>query len=147
MSHPASLKTDLTIVAAGLTFGARLEREKAPRTCAVFEALLPFEQSLIQARWSGEAAWIPLGDIDLNLAIENSLIHPEPGQLLLYPGGVSEVEILVPYGMTSFACKHGPLAGNHFMTIVAGNELLADLGQRVLWKGAQTITITRTSSS
>ena len=58
---------------------------------------------------------------------------------MLYPGGVSETEILFPYGATSFASKAGQLAGNHFATVVEGNEHLRELGRRVLWEGAQPI--------
>jgi len=33
----------------------------------------------------------------------------------------------------------GQLAGNHFLTIVEGNENLPALGKMVLWQGAQAI--------
>jgi len=42
--------------------------------------------------------------------------------------------VLFPYGSTSFASKAGPLAGNHFATIDTGNELLPELGRRVLYE-------------
>ena len=61
------------------------------------------------------------------------------GQLLLYPGGVSETEILLAYGSVRFASKVGQLAGNHFLTIVAGTEQLPELGLLTLWHGAQPI--------
>jgi hypothetical protein len=102
--------------------------------------MLPLKANLIQARWSGEAAWIPLGDLALDLSYENHTSHPAPGELLLYPGGMSETEILFPYGPTLFASKMGQLAGNHFATIFEGNELLGELGELVLWKGAQEIS-------
>ena len=76
-------------------------------------------------RWSGEACWIPLGDFDLGLAPENHTSYPAPGQILLYPGGISETEILLGYGAVRFASKVGQLAGNHFLTIIEGNENLA----------------------
>jgi hypothetical protein len=38
-------------------FTARWERDLSPNTCAAFEALLPFSQKIIHARWSGEACW------------------------------------------------------------------------------------------
>jgi len=122
-----------------LVFGARLEEGAAPRTCAAFRRLLPYRQKIIHARWSGEACWIPLGDLDLGLGPENHTSSPAPGDLLLYPGGISETEILLPYGSTRFASKVGQLAGNHFLTIVEGREALAEMGRMVLWQGAQDI--------
>jgi Protein of unknown function (DUF3830) len=53
---------------------------------------------------------------------------------------VSETELLFPYGHTCFASKAGQLAGNHFATIVAGGERLQELGELVLWHGAQDIS-------
>ena len=58
---------------------------------------------------------------------------------MLYPGGVSETEILLAYGYVSFASKAGPLAGNHFATVVEGGENLTALGKKFLWEGAQEI--------
>lgn len=129
----------LMITAGPLTFRARLETERAPRTVAAFERILPFRSRIIQARWSGEAAWIPLGDFDLGVGPESQTSTPEPGQILFYPAGVSETEILFPYGACRFASKFGELAGNHFLTIVEGREQLAELGRLVLWQGAQEI--------
>jgi uncharacterized protein DUF3830 len=128
------------ISVAGMLFAARLETKLAPQTCARFVAMLPLKTRLIQARWSGEAAWIPFGALDVSLGYENHTSHPAPGHLLLYPGGISETEILFPYGSTVFASKVGQLAGNHFATIYEGLELLPELGRIVLWEGAQEIT-------
>ena len=131
--------TQLRITVGSLQFVARLEEAAAPVTCATFKRLLPFRNKLIQARWSGEAAWIPLGDLDLKLDFENHTSYPAPGEILLYPGGYSETEILFPYGGTHFASKMGQLAGNHFLTIVEGRDQLPALGRLVLWEGAQEI--------
>ena len=127
------------IMAGPFEFTARFEEESAPRTCAAFKALLPFRNKIIQARWSGEAAWIPLGDRHMGVSFENHTSHPAPGEILLYPGGYSETEILFPYGATMFASKLGQLAGNHFLTVVEGREHLRALGRLVLWHGAQDI--------
>ena len=58
---------------------------------------------------------------------------------MLYPGGVSETEILLAYGYVNFASKAGQLAGNHFLSIVEGREQLRALGTKVLWEGAQDV--------
>jgi len=131
----------LTITVGGLRFEARLEEAAAPRTCAAFKSLLPLQGSLIQARWSGEAAWVPLGDLRLDLPAENATSHPSRGDILLYPGGLSETEILFPYGSTCFASKVGQLAGNHFLTLTTGLDALSELGRLVLWEGAQGLRI------
>jgi hypothetical protein len=111
----------------------------APLTVEAFTRVLPFEQKLIQARWSGEAAWVPLGDYKLGVGFENATCYPAAGEILFYPGGYSETEILFPYGHSSFASTLGQLAGNHFITITGGKEQLKEVGRRVVWEGAQTI--------
>ena len=135
---PATSELRVT-VGTDLHLVARLELTNAPRTCAAFCGALPFVSQLVQARWSGEAAWIPLGERSFGVPFENHTSHPAPGQILLYPGGYSETEILFPYGNTMFASKLGQLAGNHFLTIVKGIEHLPEIGRRVLWEGAQDI--------
>ena len=127
------------IVVGPHTFVARFEDEQAPKTCHAFRALLPYTQKLIQARWSGESAWVPLGDFQLGVGFENATSYPSPGEILFYPGGYSETEILFPYGPTCFASKLGQLAGNHFLTIVEGREQLRQVGRLVVWEGAQDI--------
>ena len=131
--------TMLRITAGPYTFTARMEQADAPATCAAFKKLLPYRQKLIHARWSGEACWIPLGDFKLGVDFENHTSHPSRGDILFYPGGISETEILFPYGSARFASKVGQLAGNHFLTIVEGREYLAEVGKLCLWQGAQDI--------
>ena len=129
----------IAIECGAFSFLARLETSAAPKTCAKFQTLLPYRQKIIHVRWSGEACWIPLGELDLGLAQENHTSYPAPGEVLLYPGGISETEFLISYGAVRFASKVGQLAGNHFLTIVEGKEHLRALGERVLWHGAQEI--------
>ncbi|MGH7567907.1 MAG: DUF3830 family protein [Gemmatimonadales bacterium] len=131
----------LKIRVGPLQFTARLEERAAPRTCAALRRLLPLRAKIVQARWSGESAWIPLGDLQPGVGHEHHTSHPAPGELLLYPGGLSETEILVPYGATLFASKLGQLAGNHFATIDDGRDQLPELGRLVLWEGAQDVVI------
>jgi Protein of unknown function (DUF3830) len=134
----------LEIDAGGFRFVARLEELVAPQSVEAFRRLLPLESRIIHARWSGEACWIPWGDLDVGVGPENATSYPSPGELLLYPGGVSETELLFPYGPTAFGSKAGRLAGNHFATIVEGAEHLRDLGQKALWEGAQEIRFEET---
>jgi hypothetical protein len=134
----------LRITVAGFELAARWEDERSPRTVAFVKTMLPYDSKLIQARWSGQSAWIPMGDYDVgDLGPEDPTSYPAPGQLLLYPGGVSEVEILFPYGDTCFASKAGQLAGNHFATVVEGLEQLPAIGEVVLWQGAQDIVFSK----
>jgi Protein of unknown function (DUF3830) len=129
----------ICITAGSFRFVAQFESERAPQTCAKFKSMLPYRERIIHVRWSGEGCWIPLGDLDLGLKYENQTSYPAPGEIILYPGGVSETEILLAYGAVRFASKVGQLAGNHFLTIVEGNEQLRGLGECVLWQGAQDI--------
>ena len=124
-------------------FRGRLERAAAPLTCAAFEALLPYADQLVHARWSGEACWVPMGALDLALGRENATAEPRPGQILLHPAGISETEILVPYGAVRFASVAGPLAGNHFLTLEDDLERLATVGRGTLQHGAAPIRFER----
>ena len=131
--------TLLSIKAGKFAFKARLEEKAAPKTCAAFKKLLPFENQIVHVRWSGEGVWIPLGDRYFGIGYENHTSHPAPGHILFYPGGFSEAEIILAYGGLSFSSKMGQLAGNHFLTIVDGLDQLQELGNDGLWKGAQFI--------
>lgn len=131
----------LRITAGPHVFTARLETETAPKTVAAFRAMLPMRTKIIHARWSGEAMWVPMGERRLDLPHEDNTSYPAPGHLLLYPGGISEMEVLVPYGSARFASKVGQLAGNHFATIVDGLPDLVELGRTTLWQGAQDLVI------
>jgi hypothetical protein len=133
--------TKLRITAGSYEFVGKLEEERAPKTCEVFKKLLPLENKLIHVRWSGQGMWIPYGDQRLGLDYENHTSYPAKGEFLLYPGGISEMEIIVAYGKCMFASQVGQLAGNHFLTIVEGLENLEKLGEKVLWEGAQTLRI------
>ena len=131
----------LKVTAGPFTFDARFEEQLAPNTCAAFRKHLPFASQLIHVRWSGEGVWIPLGEHDFGLGYENHTSYPAPGQMILYPGGISETEILLAYGGVRFASKVGQLAGNHFLTITSGLDKLYELGRMVLYEGAKPVRI------
>jgi hypothetical protein len=59
---------------------------------------VPLESKIIHVRWSGEGGWIPMGDLEVGIGPENATSYPSPGELIFYPGGVSETELLLAYG-------------------------------------------------
>jgi len=140
MSPPDSLMVTI----GSERFRARLRHDLAPRSCGCLLGLLPYARKIIHARWSGEALWSPLGETfppGLHLPAENPRDQPAPGEILLYAGAQSEPELLVPYGVSRFACKAGTLQGNPILRIEERLERLAELGRQVLWSGAQELRI------
>ncbi len=133
--------SDVVLTIGEFTLTARFEADAAPRTCAAFRRLLPLESHVLHVRWSGQAVWVPLGDLPTGLPPENATSYPTPGEVLFYPGGISEAEILIAYSGTRFASKAGQLAGNHFLTITSGVEYLNEIGRLALWQGAQKLSI------
>jgi hypothetical protein len=129
----------LKIAAGPFTSVGGLETAASPKTCEAFVGRLPFVSQVVHVRWSGEGVGMPLGDLDFGVGYENHTSFPAPGQMILYPGGISETEILLAYGGVHFASKVGQLAGNQFLTIVEGAENLYELGRTTLYKGAQDI--------
>src|SRR5882757_7043169 len=89
--------SQLIVHAGDFTFQARFEEQLAPKTCAAFRKAMPFESQAIHVRWSGEGVWMPLGDLDFGVSYENHTSYPAPRQIILYPGGISETEILLAY--------------------------------------------------
>ncbi len=131
----------LKISIGGIPFVAGLLEDMAPETCKAFLRALPIRGKVIQARWSGEAAWLPMDEWGIEVPFENHTSHPSRGDLLYYPGGISEKEILITYGSALFSSKVGQLQGNHFATIVEGADRLREMGEKVLRDGAQEIVI------
>lgn len=136
------MTTRVRFTAGGHSFTA-LTHPDAPKTVAAFLKLLPYREKVIHVRWSGEGVWIPLGEFKLGVDFENHTSYPSVGDLLFYPGGYSETEIILAYGSCCFASKMGQLAGNHFLTVVEGKENLRSLGRKVLLEGAQDIVFER----
>jgi len=123
----------------GYKFDAVFEEIISPNTCEVFRKVIPFAAQVVHVRWSGEGMWIPLGEMDFAVKLEDATSYPTPGQVLLYPKGKSETEILIAYGCVHFASKAGTLAGNHFATITSDLEKLKEIGVSTLWEGSKSI--------
>ncbi len=134
--------TNLKITIGDRVFPAKLEEELAPKTCAIFKKLLPFKSQVIHVRWSGEGVWVPLGETRWDgLEYENHTSFPSKGEILVYPGGISEMEIIMAYGNVQFASKVGQLAGNHFITVTDKLDEFYQMGRDVLYKGAMDLLI------
>ena len=131
--------SQVKVTAGPYTFLGRFEAQAAPKTVAAFRARMPFVSKIIHVRWSGEGVWVPLADLDFGVGFENNTCYPAPGQVILYPGGVSETELLIAYGAVAFASKAGPLSGNHFLTLTEGLENIYALGRKTLLDGQQDI--------
>ena len=123
----------------GYKFDAIFEEGRSPKTCEAFRKVMPFESQVVHVRWSGEAIWIPLGDRDFGVEYEDATSYPSPGQILLYPKGKSETEVLIAYGSVHFASKAGTLAGNHFASITSDLGKLREIGVATLWEGSKSI--------
>ena len=131
----------IAISIGGHRFDAALEEGVAPRSSDWLLRQLPLQSKLIHVRWSGEACWVPMGNLKVDLPPEEATRHPRPGQLILYPGGISETEMLIAYGAVAFASKAGPLAGNPLLTITDKLDQLAEIGRDILWHGAKDLRI------
>ncbi len=131
----------LWIQVGQLNLFAKWETDTAPRTCELFRGLLPLKMKIIHCSWSGEGVWVPLRKWEMRWHRENETSHPQPGQLLLHPGGQSEPELLIPCGVCVFNSRFGILKGNHFATILEGMDSLIQLHESLLWQGAQECVI------
>ena len=112
----------LEITAGGFSFTARFEEDAAPETVAASAACSRSTRrsstSAGRAR-AGGSRWATSTSASGRRTPRS---YPSPGELIFYPGGVSETELLLAYGYVAFASKAGALAGNHFATIVSGQR-------------------------
>ena len=131
----------LKITIGDYVFKAVLHEDLAPETCRAITEALPITGKVIQARWSGECMWLKMDPYGIEVPLENQTSYPGVGQLLYYTGGISEKEMLIPYGSAKFSSKVGLLPGNHYATITEGLENLPLVGEKVLWEGAHTIRV------
>jgi hypothetical protein len=123
---------------------ATLRRDLAPHSCERLIDMLPYQGTVLHARWSGEALWSPLTaawPAGQQLPREHATCEPNPGEVLLYAGDLSEPELLIPYGTTRFCSKAGLLEGTPVLSIEHPLSVLAELGRVGLWKGAARFRI------
>jgi hypothetical protein len=134
------LNPRVLLAVGSYSFHGTIEHETAPLASAWLIKQFPLKGALQHARWSGEAAWLPLGGAP-QLVPENATAHPRPGQILLYAGMISQAELLIPYGACTFASKAGTLAGSPVITLDGSLEDLVALGSLLIAKGTQNLTL------
>lgn len=134
------LNSRVLLAVGSYRFTGTVEHGTAPLAAAWLLKQFPLRGALQHARWSGEAAWLPLGDAP-QLVPENATAHPRPGQILLYAGIASQAELLIPYGACAFASKAGTLAGSPVITLDGSLEDLVALGSLLIAKGTQNLSL------
>ena len=97
---------------------------------------------VLQARWSGEAAWVPLDQRGLGIEFENHTCYPSKGELLIYPGFISVKEILIPYGPTVFGSKMGHLPEITSPQLSTAAIVWRSWATGWVWQGAQSVELT-----
>ena len=94
----------LTVTAGPFSFKGVLETEKAPKTVAAFERLLPFHSKIIHVRWSGESASIRSAtSTSGSTASPRTPPATRPRARSCVPGRPERDRLPVPYGGTMFA--------------------------------------------
>ena len=126
-----------------LVFLAAWEDDKAPKTCAAIRKLLPLMDKLVQARWSGEAAWISIDHLDLDrIDFENHNVAAS--RLPMVSSASKEIlMVLWPYRIRQQNGSRYPAITS--ATIMSGLEqLVTVLGTegRALDAGAQDVELT-----
>lgn len=118
-------------------FTGELHTDAAPESVAALRDIGTIASELLHVRWSGNAVWVEIDDVDLpELPRENHTVYPSRGDVLLYPGYRNVQEILIACGPTCFKSQAGELAGNHVATLDATPSELTALEDRTLYDGA-----------
>lgn len=124
-------------------FTGELHTDAAPESVAALREIGTIESELLHVRWSGNAVWVEIDDVDLpELPRENHTVYPSRGDVLLYPGYRNVREILIACGPTCFKSQAGELAGNHVATLNATSAELTALEDRTLYDGAMGCELT-----
>jgi hypothetical protein len=140
------LNSQVLLSVGSYRFPGIIEHGTAPLAAAWLVKQFPLRGGLQHARWSGEAAWLPLAGAP-QLVPENATAHPRPGQILLYAGAASQAELLIPYGACAFASKAGTLAGSPVITLHGSLDDLVALGGLLIEKGTQDLTLNSCSAA
>ncbi len=127
----------------GVVVTARLLDEAAPKTCQALWEILPFEDRVTHAKWSGQMFHTntPMKvklDADYPFGIENPSGFQAPGDVVYFH---PIRELAVAYGEAQFCWMTGPLLVTRVAVIEDGLEAFAKKGDRLQWEGAKPFVV------
>jgi len=127
-------------------FLAKLEEERSPQTCKWLVDQLPWEVEMRHVSWSGSACFADIGRQAHHLPFEAPIRIPSKGEIIVYPGNIPHLQMMgeffLAWGPCSIACQNGNLMGNLVLTIIEGQEQLAEFGTLVHLGGLQKLQVT-----
>ena len=106
--------------------------EKAPKTCKAFVAALPYEGTVLQARFSGTECFFYMA---LGVEPEN-LVIPQAGNLSF--NSDHEQAVCIYYDSNIHAADP---PYNQFASLKGDRELLANIGLRIWHEGQEKVKI------
>ena len=121
--------------------------DAAPRTVAVISLLLPLRSRLIHFAGAGGLLDPVRRRAFLDLRPRTRPATRRRAEIIVYPGGMSECEILVAYGSVDFSSKVGQLWGNHFATMTTGRRPASRDGPAGAVEGRPADRASRSSGS
>ena len=131
----------------GVVVTARLLEERAPHTCALLWAALPYEDPKVtHAKWSGAMFHtnapidLPVGDGHYPFGIEGRCAFQAPGEMVYFRPAK---EFAVAYGDAQFSWQTGPLSVSPVAMIEDDLTAFAAKAEELIWKGAKRFAIRR----
>lgn len=128
-------------------FIADMLEDKAPKTCQAFWDMLPFEQDLIQVKWSGHVSYV-LTQMDLKESECSRCYGVCPGDILYNPhvhdAAEHPHEVSIVYGPAVMSSVAGFAIMNLFARIHGESiDELYDLGIEISRKGLKKARFSR----
>jgi hypothetical protein len=130
----------------GGSFTADLLEEQAPETCQAFWDLLPIQQRLGHAKFSGHVIYIFPG-INLERMENSRCVGVLPGEILFNPHVTNRPphpkEVMIVYGPALIRDAFGYAPSNLFARITENVGEIAKIGRRIDEQGREFLKISR----
>lgn len=129
----------------GTVVTARLLDDKAPELCQAFWDVLPIEDDVAHAQWSGAMFHTVKNDwldfkVDYPWGLENKVGFQAPGDVVYFPPAK---EIAIAYGDAQFCWVTGNLIVSTIAVIEDDLTELVEQAKRMQWEGAKRLTVRR----